>query len=103
VIKLFSESLALIPIESCLEGDRQSNQKLARFKLIKTVGPDLSGFRSNMSGLGRICPVWRQKSRSRAKMVNLGPDKLTTCKLNTRELRENKGTTRNNLNTRNHT
>jgi hypothetical protein len=61
-----------------------------------------------MSGLGgRICLVklnltlW--KSRSGAKMINLGPDKLTACKLNTIELREIKGTTRSNLNTRNHT
>jgi hypothetical protein len=35
--------------------------------------------------------------------MNLGPDKLTTRKLNTIELREIKGTTRSNLNTRNHT
>jgi hypothetical protein len=35
--------------------------------------------------------------------MNLGLDKLMTCKLSTKELRENKGTTRNNLNTRNHT
>jgi hypothetical protein len=36
-------------------------------------------------------------------MMNLGPNKLTDCKLNTIELREIKGITRNNLNTRNHT
>jgi hypothetical protein len=36
-------------------------------------------------------------------MVNLGPDRLTACKLTTLELREIKGTTRSNLNTRNHT
>jgi hypothetical protein len=35
--------------------------------------------------------------------MNLGPDKLTTHKLNTIELREINGTTRSNLNTRNHT
>jgi hypothetical protein len=35
--------------------------------------------------------------------MNLGPDKLTTFKLSTKNLRENKGTTKNNLNTRNHT
>jgi hypothetical protein len=33
----------------------------------------------------------------------LGPDKLTTCNLNTIELREIKGTSRSNLNSRNHT
>jgi hypothetical protein len=33
--------------------------------------------------------------------MNLGPDKLTTCKLNTIELREIKGTIRSNLNSRN--
>jgi hypothetical protein len=59
-----------------------------------------------MSELGQICPVkldlvqW--KSRSGVKTMNLGPDKLTTCKLGIKKLRENKGTTRNNLNTRNH-
>jgi hypothetical protein len=66
-----------------------------------------------MSGLDRICPVrgricpvklvlTQQKSISGTKMMNLGPDKLTTCKLSTKKLRENKGTTRNNLSTRNH-
>jgi hypothetical protein len=35
--------------------------------------------------------------------MNLGPDKLTKYKLNTIELREIKGITRNNLITRNHT
>jgi hypothetical protein len=35
-------------------------------------------------------------------MINLGFDKLMACKLNTMELRENKGTTRSKLNTRNH-
>jgi hypothetical protein len=34
-------------------------------------------------------------------MMNLNPDQLTTCKLNTIELREIKGKTRNNLNSRN--
>jgi hypothetical protein len=34
--------------------------------------------------------------------MNVGPDKLTTCKLSTKKLRENKGTTINNLNSRNH-
>jgi hypothetical protein len=36
-------------------------------------------------------------------MMSLGPDNLTTCKLNTIELREIKGTTISNLNTGNHT
>jgi hypothetical protein len=35
--------------------------------------------------------------------MNVGPNKLMTCKLNTIELREIKGITRSNLNTRNHT
>jgi hypothetical protein len=67
-----------------------------------------------MYGLGQICPVRGQiwlvkldlaqwKSRSGAKTMNLGPNKLTTCKLSTKKVRENKGTTRNNLNTWNHT
>jgi hypothetical protein len=43
------------------------------------------------------------KSRLGAKTMNIGPDKLTTYKLNTIELREIKGTTRSNLITRNHT
>jgi hypothetical protein len=36
-------------------------------------------------------------------MMNLSPNKLTTCNLNTIELREIKGTTRSNLNTKNPT
>jgi hypothetical protein len=74
----------------------------------------MSGLRSDMSGLGRICPVWgqicsvtrnfeQQKSRSGAKMMHLGPDKLTSSKLKNLELRELMGTTRNNLNFRNQT
>jgi hypothetical protein len=43
-----------------------------------------------------------RKSRSEAKIVNLGPDKIMACKLNTTELRAIKGTTRSNLNIRNH-
>jgi hypothetical protein len=61
-----------------------------------------------MSELGWICPVRdricpvklnlaQQKSRWGAKMMILGPNKLTTCKLRTKKLRENKGTTRSNL------
>jgi hypothetical protein len=72
------------------------------------------GLMSDMSELGQICPVWgricpvkldlaQQKSRLGAKTMNLCLDKLTPCKLSTKKLRENKGTTRNNLNTRNHT
>jgi hypothetical protein len=67
-----------------------------------------------MSGLGQICLAWGQiypinqehtlrKSRLRAKTMNLGPDELTACKLDTIELREIKGTTRSNLNFRNQT
>jgi hypothetical protein len=36
-------------------------------------------------------------------MMNLGPDKLTACKLNTIELREIRRTTGSNLITKNHT
>jgi hypothetical protein len=36
-------------------------------------------------------------------MMNLGPDKLTACKINTIELREIKGTTRSKINSRNQT
>jgi hypothetical protein len=39
-----------------------------------------------------------RKSRSGAKMMCLGPDKLTVSKLDNMELREITGTTRNNLN-----
>jgi hypothetical protein len=67
-----------------------------------------------MFRLGWICPIWglicpgkldlaQWKTKSGAKTMNLGPNKLTTYKLSTKKLRENKGTTRNNLNTRNHT
>jgi hypothetical protein len=67
--------------------------------------------RSDMSGLGRICPAWervclitrnfmQQKSRSGAKTMRLGPDKLTICKQDNMELREITGITRSNLNFR---
>jgi hypothetical protein len=57
----------------------------------------MSGLRSDISKLGRICPIWAQicpvkldlaqrKSRSGAKTMNLSPDKLTTCKLSTKKL-----------------
>jgi hypothetical protein len=62
----------------------------------------MSGFRSDMSGLGWICPVTRnfveRKSRSGGKTMCLGPDKLTVSKLDNMELREITGTTRSNLN-----
>jgi hypothetical protein len=62
----------------------------------------MSGLRSDMSGLGRICPVTRdlvqRKSRSGAKTMRLNPDKLTISKLDNMELREITGTTRSNLN-----
>jgi hypothetical protein len=64
----------------------------------------MSGLRSDMSGLGRICPVTRnfvqQKSRSGAKMMRLGPDELTISKLDNTELREITETTRSNINSR---
>jgi hypothetical protein len=71
----------------------------------------MSDLRSDMSGLGRICPAWgwicpvtrnflQQKSRSGAKTMRLGPDKLTISKLDNMELREITGTTRSNLNSR---
>jgi hypothetical protein len=51
---------------------------------------------------GQICPVTRnfvhQKSRSGAKTMCLGSDKLTISKLNNMKLREIMGTTRSNLN-----
>jgi hypothetical protein len=71
----------------------------------------MSDLRSDMSGLGQICPVWgricpvtrnftQRKSRSGAKTMHLGPDKLTISKLDNIELREITGTTRSNLNSR---
>jgi hypothetical protein len=42
----------------------------------------------------------QRKSRSGAKKVRLGPDKLTITKLDNMELREIMGTTRSNLNSR---
>jgi hypothetical protein len=57
-----------------------------------------------MSGLGRICPVTRnfvqQKSKSGAKTIRLGPDKLTISKLNNMDLRKMTETTRSNINSR---
>jgi hypothetical protein len=58
--------------------------------------------RSDMSELGRICPVTKnfmqQKSRSEAKTMRLGPDKLNISNLDNIELREIIGTTRSKLN-----
>jgi hypothetical protein len=69
----------------------------------------MSGLRSDMFRLGRIClvlericPVTRnfvqRKSRSGAKMMRLGLDKLTISKLDNIGLREITGTTRSNIN-----
>jgi hypothetical protein len=69
----------------------------------------MSGLRADMSGLGRICPIWgricsvtrnfvQRKSRSGAKTIRLGPDKITISKLDNIELREIMGTTRSNIN-----
>jgi hypothetical protein len=74
----------------------------------------MSGLRLDMFGISRICPAWGPdmsektgshiaESRSGAKTMNLILDKLTTCKLNTIELREIRRTTRCNLIARNHT
>jgi hypothetical protein len=71
----------------------------------------MSGLRSNVFGLGKICPVWGRiclvtrnfeqwKSRSGAKTMRLSPDKLTISKLDNIELREITGTTRSNINSR---
>jgi hypothetical protein len=66
-----------------------------------------SGYAGNVRLRGRIYPgnldLILRKSRLRGKTMNLGPDKLTACKLNTIELRQVKGTTRSNLIIRNHT
>jgi hypothetical protein len=67
----------------------------------------MSDLRSDMFSLGWICLVTRNfeqcKSRSEAKTMRLGPDKLTVSKLDNIELREIIGATRNNLNSRNRT
>jgi hypothetical protein len=61
----------------------------------------MSGLRLDMSGLCRICLVIknfeRQKSRSRAKTMRLGPNKLTISKLDNIEHREITGTTNSNI------
>jgi hypothetical protein len=62
----------------------------------------MSDIRSDMSEIGRICPVTRnfvqQKSRSGAKTMRLGPNNITISKLDNIKLREITGTTRSNLN-----
>jgi hypothetical protein len=67
----------------------------------------MSDLRSDLSGLGRICPVTKsfeqRKSRSGDKTMRLGLDKLTISKLDNIELREITGATRSNLNSRNQT
>jgi hypothetical protein len=64
----------------------------------------MSGLRSDMSGIGRICLVTRnfvrRKSKSRAKMMCLSPDKLTISKLDNIDLRKIIETTRSNLHSR---
>jgi hypothetical protein len=64
----------------------------------------MSGLKSDMSGIGRICLVIRnfvrRKSNSGAKMMRLGPDKVTISKLDNIDLREIMGTTRSNLHSR---
>jgi hypothetical protein len=64
----------------------------------------MSGLRSDMSGIGRICLVTRnfvrRKSKSRAKMMRLSPDKLTISQLDNIDLRKIIETTRSNLHSR---
>jgi hypothetical protein len=64
----------------------------------------MSSLRLDMSFLDWICLVTRNfeqwKSRSGAKTMRLGPDKLTISKLDKIELREIMGTTTSNLNFR---
>jgi hypothetical protein len=67
-----------------------------------------------MSGSSWICPSWGSdisghqklqaaKSRSGAKTMRVGPDKLTISKLDNIKLKEIMETTRSNLNSRNQT
>jgi hypothetical protein len=67
----------------------------------------MSGLRPDMSGRYQICLVkqdnTQHKSRSGAKMTNLGPDKITTNKQHTIEHIEVNRATRCNIFTRNHT
>jgi hypothetical protein len=67
----------------------------------------MSDLRLNMSGLDQICPITRnfeqRKSRSGAKTIRLGPNKLTISKLDNIEFRKITGATRSKLNFRNQT
>jgi hypothetical protein len=74
----------------------------------------MSGLRVDMSSGNWICPSQAQiclvghvyelwKTRSGAKTINLGSDKLTICKQDTIEHIEIRGTTSCNQITRNHT
>jgi hypothetical protein len=64
----------------------------------------MSGLRSDMFDQGWICSITRnfvqRKSRSGAKTMYLGPDKLAISKLDNMEFREITGTTRSKLNSR---
>jgi hypothetical protein len=83
-------------------------------KPVKIGGPDVTNPLSDILDLagyvrfgGWICPIKvdlaLRKNKSVAKTMNLRPDKLMACKLNTIELREIMGITRSNPNTSNHT
>jgi hypothetical protein len=65
----------------------------------------MSGFRSDMSSLGRIylaqgLDMSNQQKLHAGKMMRLGPDEFTISKLDNIELREIMGTTRSNINSR---
>jgi hypothetical protein len=74
----------------------------------------MSGLRSDMSRIDRIYLAWgpdmsghgniaQRKSRSGAKTMCLGPDKVANSKLDNIGLREITGATRSNPNSRNQT
>jgi hypothetical protein len=67
----------------------------------------MSDLRSDISSLGRIYLITRNfeqwKSRSEAKVMRLGPDKLAISKLDNIEIRKIMGATRSNLNSMNQT
>jgi hypothetical protein len=69
----------------------------------------MSVFRSDMSGLSRICPAQgqicpvsrkfvQQKSRSRAKTIHLSSNKLTISKIDNMKFRKITKTIKSNLN-----
>jgi hypothetical protein len=64
----------------------------------------MSGLRPDIFGLDQIYLITRNfthwKSRSRAKMMHLGPDKFTITKLDNMKLREITGTIRSNINSK---